>query len=1283
MTENQGEKDQASIESSFLHIGGSVGVGEACYIERKADQDLYESLKRSECCCIFNSRQMGKSSLRVHMIDKLQHEGFYCATIDPQTIGVNSTQEQWYGSVATSLIDGFGLDDSFDLDDWISEHQHLSPIAWLDAVLGKVLLTEISAPIVIFVEEIDSLRSLSFSIDDFFVLIRSCYERRAHDAKYNRLNFVLIGVTTPRDLIRSNYHSNFNIGREIELTGFRLDEASAFLEGMRGLVPDPKAVLSEVLSWTGGQPFLTQKLLSITLQYLDHAAFTNSDNLAEQIGNIVQAKVIDNWESQDQPEHLRTLQDRILQIDEGDKGVLLGLYKQILENGSIVSDDNDDEIRLRLTGLVMKDKGRLRIYNPIYKLVFDLDWAETSLASLRPKLYDELLRRWRENNGQTNSSSFLLTGDALKEAQNWFEGKRKSKDDENFLAQSQKAQDKLTTSRLTLLTSGLFIGLFCAAMFVYGFNLLRRQAVQQEAATDVRRLIGESRRSQERGYPDESLESAIRAVSKLKNSNNDAILTAEANLNLAHLTSIYRPRLCRWSANPNASGPISATALAPWNESRNKLIASAAENQDPLVWKYNIDSSLQTCTSVPLVSLSVPNEKKTSGTTRSLLFSQDGLRLAGITSTRENVFVRVWDLGLNPASRLVLNLTRNRASSERLPRLLAITPDNTYLAMGSIPGQQIEIIDLKSKTTVLSFNEKVTSLSIRQSPLPPLNQLAWVTSDGLLKIISIPSRGSQRNFITPIQNRPLTEYSRGGRYLAVAGTCTDEISAKRGARGNEKEFISLYDLNSDQKSPSIVNDKRLKATNKPLNCMDLSLSSAVNTITFLAKDIDISNSTYTNMPILATTRRDGTIRLWSFAKQVPGDSKLLVLTDLINAGRRDNTNSPNLRVSPNGDFYIATNVRNMISIRSPLSATPDFSGKSPPFFYDLTPEQSGASPVNAISFSDDSKHMALTYANPSKSVSIFSLPIDRGSKPDNVQYVKLPLAGWMFDQKNRTIKPGKYSTYTKNCDLNRIEARLRDFGIREDNPNRLLFFNKNARLCLLGPFLVKNTKSVSESAIGKYNTEQELKIFSPNDILQLSLPDIMDAPIQSFNDSAISQDGKMLMTANDDGTVGIWNISQSQSNNRKDASDSRNFLSINLNNIPLFALAAALFQSNHQKIPTAAREFLPISLDNKPLVALATANVNPKHGGDQWFAIAYENNNIRIFKLFDGLKKSACDKLAQSYQSGQTDQSPDSSRLAKRWQQLNDEKICNSSMDTVPMDSFRTFIGRRMLVFLK
>jgi hypothetical protein len=1254
MIATQGEKDQTPIESSFLHIGGSVGVGEACYIERKADQDLYESLKRGECCCIFNSRQMGKSSLRVHMIDKLQHEGFYCATIDPQTIGVNSTQEQWYGSVASSLIDSFGLDDRFELDDWISEHQHLSPIAWLDAVLAKVLLTEISAPIVIFVEEIDRLRSLSFSIDDFFLLIRSCYERRALDEKYNRLNFVLIGVTTPRDLIRSNDHSNFNIGREIELTGFRFDEAGAFLEGMRGLVPDPEALLSEVLSWTGGQPFLTQKLLGLTLQNLDRATLTNSDSLAEQIAIIVQTKVIDNWESQDQPEHLRTLQGRILHIDEGDKGVLLGLYKQILENGSIVSDDNDDQIRLRLTGLVVKDKGRLRIYNPIYKMVFNLDWAETSLASLRPMLYAEVLRRWQKNNGQTNSSSFLLTGEALKEAQNWFEGKRKSKDDENFLAQSQKAQDKLTTSRLKLLTSGLFIGVICAGMIAHGFYLLTRQAVQLEAATDVRRLIGESRRSQERGYPDESLESAIRAVTRLKNSNNDALLFTEANLNLAHLTSIYRPRLCRWSANPNASGPIWSTALAPWNDSKDNLIASAAENQNPLVWKFNGRS----CDLKPIPLM--PNQDINPMLTRSLSFSQNGRRLAGIVYNGKHLNIRVWDLEDQRQGKMILDITRDRPSSERWPRFLAITPDNTYLAMGTNTGQKIEIINIATRTTTLDFKEKVTSLSIRPSLLPRPNQLAWSDEEGIVKTINIPSGNIQHQYKTGIAIRPLVAYSRGGRYLAVSGTCMVAAESnpnkktsneKTSGESKEKEFISVYDLNTYKDSPSIYNDERLNnLLAKPLNCRDTPFFFNINTITFLAKDIDISKGI--DKPILATTRRDGTIRLWSVAKQNQGSRKLLVLADLINAGKgRDNTNSPNVRVSSNGDFYITTNVRNMISIRAPLIASPDLQGDEHPYFYDLSPAQSGDNSINSISFSDDSKYMALEFTGTSNLVKILPLPVSKFSKPYDVVIGNLPLAGWKFDQKSGKIQPGGYFGYNKNFNSNELGDRLDNLGISIENPNKLLFFNKNSRRYMIGPILNENYKSTlnnNKSATGQNSSAQDLQVISlidKNPRFSLSLPDIMDGPIRSFKDSAISQDGKILMTANDDGTVGIWNI---QPNDKKTAAD--------------------------------AREFLPISLDNMPLVALASANVNPGHGGDQWFAVAYENKNVRIFKLSEGLKKSACDKLAQTYI---TDQSVDSPRLVGRWQQLNAEKICSSSKAAGPISGLMQFFGRLVPGFFK
>src|SRR5206468_1252296 len=51
--------------------------------------------------------------------------------------------------------------------------------------------------LVIFVDEIDVVRSLPFSTDEFFAGIREIYNRRSQDPELNRLTFCLLGVATP------------------------------------------------------------------------------------------------------------------------------------------------------------------------------------------------------------------------------------------------------------------------------------------------------------------------------------------------------------------------------------------------------------------------------------------------------------------------------------------------------------------------------------------------------------------------------------------------------------------------------------------------------------------------------------------------------------------------------------------------------------------------------------------------------------------------------------------------------------------------------------------------------------------------------------------------------------------------------------------------------------------------------------------------------------------------------------------------------------------------------
>src|SRR5207248_4877531 len=99
-----------------------------------------------------------------------------------------------------------------------------------------VVLREVDAPIVIFVDEIDTTLSLAFT-DDFFAAIRSCYDARARSAAFGRLSFVLIGVATPGDLIHDPRRTPFNIGQRVEMTDFSLAEAAPLAEGL-GLPPD-------------------------------------------------------------------------------------------------------------------------------------------------------------------------------------------------------------------------------------------------------------------------------------------------------------------------------------------------------------------------------------------------------------------------------------------------------------------------------------------------------------------------------------------------------------------------------------------------------------------------------------------------------------------------------------------------------------------------------------------------------------------------------------------------------------------------------------------------------------------------------------------------------------------------------------------------------------------------------------------------------------------------------------------------------------------------------------
>ena len=313
---------------------------------------------------------------------------YRCAVVDITGIGSDEvTANQWYSGLATELWFALDLLDNIALIPWWKERQNLSVVQRLGQFFDEILevlweeLEEGDRQLIIFIDEIDNVLNLNFPISDFFALLRSFYNQRAINPLYRRLTFAFFGVATPADLITDHQRTPFNIGQAIELQGFQAHEAQPLLQGLSEKVENPQTVLNEVLDWTGGQPFLTQKLCRL-IRTADAAVPINSE--AEWVETLVQTHILEHWEAQDDPQHLRTIRDRLL--DSECSASALALYQQILDQGEVEATDSVEERELLLAGIVRQQLGQLRVYNRIYHTIFNRKWVTAHLARVYPSV---------------------------------------------------------------------------------------------------------------------------------------------------------------------------------------------------------------------------------------------------------------------------------------------------------------------------------------------------------------------------------------------------------------------------------------------------------------------------------------------------------------------------------------------------------------------------------------------------------------------------------------------------------------------------------------------------------------------------------------------------------------------------------------------------------------------------------------------------------------------------------------------------------------------------------
>jgi hypothetical protein len=381
-------------EAFVFVAGGTVQAGGGVYLERAADRAVLEHCRAGDFTYILTSRQMGKSSMMIRTAERLAQEDTLPVIIDLTELGTQTTPEQWYKGFLFAVQDQLGL--GVDASSWWNGQPQHSFAHRFTRYLREVALAQRHERIVLFVDEIDTTLRLGFT-DDFFAAIRFMYQNRAADAELERLSFVLIGVATPGDLIKDGARTPFNIGYRVELTDFTEEEAEPLMRHLNVPPSLARNLLKWILAWTGGHPYLTLRVVRSLAESLPARL-----SRAELDARVSELFLGQNGESDSNLQFVRDMLTR----KAFDREAVLRTYLDI-RSGAAVPDNEQDQVQswLKLSGVVCRDGGMLRVRNAVYETVFDEAWAAQHLNLLRVN--------WRQRLTHAVSSLLVLVSGLL------------------------------------------------------------------------------------------------------------------------------------------------------------------------------------------------------------------------------------------------------------------------------------------------------------------------------------------------------------------------------------------------------------------------------------------------------------------------------------------------------------------------------------------------------------------------------------------------------------------------------------------------------------------------------------------------------------------------------------------------------------------------------------------------------------------------------------------------------------------------------------------------------
>jgi hypothetical protein len=236
---------------------GAMDPQSSFYVDRQSDALALEAIKQQGVTiAIKGPRQMGKSSLLVRTMDAATKLGKRVAFLDFQL----------FNKAALANADLFfqqfcsWLTDVLELEDRVGEFWD-SPLGnsqRCTRYLSRYVLKELNSPLLLAMDEVDSVFGADFR-SDFFGMLRAWHNSRATTPVWKQFDLALVTSTEPYQLIENLNQSPFNVGEVVELVDFTAQQVID-LNKRHGL-PLNSVEESRLMELLNGHPYLVRRAL--------------------------------------------------------------------------------------------------------------------------------------------------------------------------------------------------------------------------------------------------------------------------------------------------------------------------------------------------------------------------------------------------------------------------------------------------------------------------------------------------------------------------------------------------------------------------------------------------------------------------------------------------------------------------------------------------------------------------------------------------------------------------------------------------------------------------------------------------------------------------------------------------------------------------------------------------------------------------------------------------------------------------------------------------------------